>query len=314
MDREKRKQLYAAGWRPIPDAAFWLNSKGEQIDTQTGKTKIPRSVQTPHGNISTEKAVLWLFGGITPRKGQVTHIDGNKANKALENLKYSSLALAATPETVNRADLLRAIRCYCQIGRMDKPIVSDFMTRLYLQIVAKARNYAAAHSKEPHFALFANWIDNRATIPDAAKAHGVGIRDARTIIARYVNTLTGEAVADLQAGRLELQPYLPTARELRQRETALLHAHGVKRTAPPRFPKEIKAGFDRLGIALPAHPDWERLAFCPRGAKLVTWLVRADELITKHIATESDPSKQAELSALQTRLRETIGRTDFWRQ
>jgi len=104
MKRQKRNELRAAGFKPVPLSDWWVNGAGETYNQRTGRISRPRFIKTNGGGFCIEKAVLWMFAGIPPRGGQITYIDGNKENKTVENLKYTS-AVTLPHETVNRENL-----------------------------------------------------------------------------------------------------------------------------------------------------------------------------------------------------------------
>jgi len=80
--------------------------------------------------IRIEKVVLWIFKGEPIRGGKIVHIDGNASNNSPENLKYRT-SQALTPENVNRAQLLTAIRYYFSVKKTFKARTNDYQTRFY---------------------------------------------------------------------------------------------------------------------------------------------------------------------------------------
>lgn len=316
MNREKCKQLRAEGWREIPETEKWINVKGEQLNQRTGKVQKVQKVSTTYGKIKVEKVILWLFKGQTPRSGQIIHINGDKANHTPENVKYASLNECVNKEIVNRADLLGALRCYYEIDRKEKPNTGEFITRLRLKDIANYRRYTERNKKEPFFDVFADWLNVDITqiqnIKQIADKHDLGIRDTRTIIARYVNRLTSEILNDLQVGKLRLLQYIENKRERRKRETKELHSNGYKRKAQIRFPKDIKKGFDDLGIKTPEKPDFKNVGSLQNDAKLIIWLCRADEFLGIYTTETTDNEKQRKIESLQSLIKEKISKLTFF--
>jgi hypothetical protein len=244
----KERELRAGGFKPVPDCALWLNANGIGYNPETKRYSKPLRIQTAGAQWKTERVVLWLFKGITPRYGYIVHLDGNDKNKTVENLQYQRIYNALPHETINRANLRTALRCYWEIGSKEKPITSDPFTRIRLKFIYQKRNFAVMHHKEKGMQFFEHWI-LYSTIPtNKLPPETYTARERQTIIAHLLNLFTSEICSDFQNGLLTLQPFHETKREKRQRETALLHELGIKRKTAARLPKNIREGFVELGL------------------------------------------------------------------
>lgn len=284
MKRQKRNELRAAGYKPVPDCAAWLKADGTAYNPETKRTAKPRTITTAGKQWQTEKVVLWLFAGIQPRGGQIIHLDGNKANKAVGNLQYSSIYNTLPHETINRECLRTAIRCYFNIDRKAKPHTSDINTRLQLWHIYKVRRgFATKHANEPYFNEFEAWIYNGAHIMqnEPQRHENRKERERQTIIAHFLNLFTSEICSEHAAGLLPSLPYRKTKRELRTKETELLHEYGLKRqrAVPLRLPSDIAAGFKALGVECVEKPNFQKVENLKPKVKLLIWLNRCIELL-----------------------------------
>lgn len=206
------------------------------ICTNTGKIRKAITVKTKYGFIRTEKAVLWAFKGETPRSGKVVHLNGDRADFTPENLKYSTLKECRQTEKVNTGRLHTALRCYFKIDKKYKPRLQDGITKMNLKLIVDKRKFIPGGNGKPVFNVLETYLGEwSATAKKIAESHNITIRDARTIIAKYINQLTDEIIRDLDAGKLEIQPFAPTKRDLRKKETELLHEFGLKRSHSKRI-------------------------------------------------------------------------------
>ncbi len=299
MERQRRNELLREGWRQIPTSQRWINDKGELLTPDTNKITTPRNVITPHGRIKIAKAVLWLFGGVTPRSGQITHLNGDKEDNSLNNIKYSALFNRSERETIDRDNLRTAIRCYFNIDRKAKPDLCDGITRTHIGLLAELRSYVERKANEPFISIFGEWLGDGITLSlnttEIARKHAMAVRDIRLIVARYLNALTSEVCDDLDEGELSLQPYLETASERRQRITKILHNRGLKRPSPPRYPADIEREMLRLTIEPPSPITAEQRRRTPLTKLIREWLTLAEwGVITRKIATtgETEPLDQ----------------------
>ena len=209
--RKKPKELRAAGFKPVPLSEWWINNEVKAYNQRTGKTSNPRNIKTEGGGFCVEKIVLWLFAGIKPRKGQIIHLDGNRANKAFANLKYKT-AVTMQPETVNRENLCTAIRCFFEIRKQAKPITSDICTLMSLGAIYEAVNFAERYRNEPYFSVFEWWVSKysggafrylqtQLTEPKTdTPPETLTTRELQTIKAHFTNLLTAEICAGLATG------------------------------------------------------------------------------------------------------------------
>ncbi len=259
MERAKRSKLSREGWRPVQGGNVWINSSGEQLHPDSNKITTPRNVVTSYGRIKMAKVVLWLFAGVTPRSGKITHLNGDNTDNSLNNIKYTSLFECGDVEVADRDKLTTAIRCYFSIDHKAKPKAGDNYIKTLLDSIVEVRNFTNRRAKEPYISIFADWLGCNHHQPrnavEVAEIHGLPIRDTRTIIAHHLNNLTSEVCEDLNAGLLELQPYIETKRERYKRITQMLHAHGVKRPHSKSPQKEWRDLVTEIQSMPTDHPE-----------------------------------------------------------
>ena len=228
MEKRNKKQLQAEGFKKIPYCVgVWLKADGTAYNANTKRISKPRTITTQGKEWQTEKVILWLFKGIAPRSGQITHIDGNARHKQPENLQYSSICGLLPKETVNNENLRTALRCYISIDNKAKPRINDFIIKSNLRFIYQKRDFDTRHNKKPFFNVFRAWISE--TPKEPKQPENLTPRERNTIIAHFLNLFTSEICKEYEAGALELQPYHQTKREKRKNETKLLHEFGIKR-------------------------------------------------------------------------------------
>ena len=256
MDKSK---VIKKDFKRIPKTSLAVNKFGEVYNIKSGHTRTPRNIVIfEHGRIVVEKVLLWVFEGETPRKGQIMHIDGNKSNKSLENIKYTTPKEFLTPEKLQRTNLMTALRCYIQINKKAKPDTNQVETKVYLWFIAVKRGFFIENHKEPLFDVFFDWLNGKEiTTPKVAKMHDITQRTAQRVINRYTNKLTSSVCNELKAGVLSLQPYLPTQSEKRKATAKLYNEFGKTPPKPFKVPTDIKAKFKEIGITPPKTSEKE---------------------------------------------------------
>lgn len=204
---------------------LYINKIGNVFSLQTNELLKPtinnyiRPSKDSYLNIA--KLLLQAFANKPYKQGQITHIDGNKKNLELSNIKYSSIFEPSYKPQVNKSDLLNAIRCYFEIEK-EYNINNSILTRLYLQMIARERDYLYTISKEPYFYVFETYltnVNNNAT--DTAKRHKLSIRDTIVIINSFINMLSNEVLKDLNKGTLKILDYQTKISEKKKLKIAI---------------------------------------------------------------------------------------------
>lgn len=276
---KKQSKYLPNGFKLVKNSDLAINDLGAVYNIKTKRTRKPKTVTTKYGRITTEKAVLWVFNNETPRNGHITHIDGQKSNKSLENIKYSTLELLTTPENfkttepLNKTNLRKAINCYFPIGDNARPNTNQQETKMFLNDIAAKREFHIKNENEPLYKVFSDWLTCKSiNAVKAGKMNGITYRGALSVINLYVNRLTAEICNDLNNGLLNLQPFVHIQREKRKAETKALHKKGIKRTASFRIPKDIKAEFEKLGIEPPKASEINKLKNPSQRSNMFVWL------------------------------------------
>ena len=258
---KKQSKTILKGYKRIPKTDLAINKLGTVFNIKSGHTRTPRNIVIPeHGRIVIEKVLLWVFKGETPRKGQIMHIDGQKSNKSLENIKYKTPLEFSRRVELQRTNLTTALRCYFQINKKAKPDTNQPETKVFLWFIAVKRAFFIENHKEPLFDVFFDWLNGKEiTTPKVAKMHDITQRTAQRVINRYTNKLTSSVCNELKAGVLTLQPYLPTQSEKRKAKEKLFNEFGITPPKPFKVPTDIKAKFKELGITPPPTHQKENI-------------------------------------------------------
>lgn len=257
MDKSKQSKVIKKGFKRIPESNLAINEFGTVYNIKSGHVRTPRNIVIPqYGRIVVEKVLLWVFKGETPRKGQIMHIDGQKSNKSLENIKYKTPKEFLTPEKQNKNNLMTALRCYFKINKRAKPDINQIETKTYLSYIAEKRAFHVENDKNTLYNVFLYWLANDTDINETATAYDITVRTAQRVINRYTNELTSSVCNELKAGVLTLQPYLPTQSEKREEKAKLFRQFGKIPPEPFKIPTDIKTKFKELGITPPPiHPN-----------------------------------------------------------
>lgn len=273
MSKTAKSKRIQKGFKRIPETSLAINKLGTVYNIQTGHTRKPKTVITPqYGRIITEKAILWVFAGEEPRSGQIMHLDGQKSNKSLENIKYATPEQYTTSEKINISDLRTTLGCYFSLDRKHKPLTNQLETKLCLKTIAEKRAFHKKNQKGRFYGVFMDWLTNHEITPTkAAEMHRISHRAAKNVINYYINRLTAETCNDLKAGLLKKQPFLLTQRERRKKETKALHEFGIKRPAPFRVPSDISGKFQKLGIEHPTAAEINKLCNLSTSSKMLVW-------------------------------------------
>lgn len=277
MNNTKQSKTLRNGFKSIPKTDLAINEFGTVYNITTGHTRTPQNIVTPtHGRITVEKVLLWVFKNETPRSGHIMHIDGNKSNKSLTNIKYTTPKELVTAVKLNRTNLVTALRCYFQINKKSKPDINQLETKILLSSIAETRAFHISNENKEFYGVFDDWLsDYNRTIVEVSKMHRLAIRAGKNAVYMFTNKLTSEICNDLKAGLLIKQPYLLTKSEVRREETEKFLKYGIKPTAPFRIPSDIKAKFEEIGIKPPTIAELNKEVTQKTESKLVVWLALA---------------------------------------
>jgi hypothetical protein len=262
MNKEARsskiKTLKEQGYKPVSGFSdLFINPLGQVYSLKKGKHIQPSNrncIYSGAGFLSIPKLVLQAFRGQKYRSGQITYIDGNKANTTPGNLKYSSLFNKSEKELVNYSGLLTAIRCYFAVSQKYK-VKNSILTRIYLNEILIKRGFYGSKNKEKHIEVFKSFMEgfnNNHT--NAGQLHGLSVRDSSIIINKFTNTLINEVLTDLENGNLSIQEYQPkpkTQTEVIRKYNELNKAKGM----PPiplrrKSTKEVLREWDKYQSGL----------------------------------------------------------------
>lgn len=220
MERNKRNQtineLKQSGFSVVSGYRnLYVNKNGKVFNLNTGRYLKPTQrnyIITDGKYLNAAKLILMVFSNEPYRDGQIIHIDGNKSNLSVKNLKYARIHDTNTIEKVNKADLLKAIRCYFSVEKSFS--VDDHLRKtMYLHAILDKRLFLIDNAKAQYIEVFKTYIGtnilNRSNIAQTAKQHGLSYRDCNIIVNQFQNQLVSEILSDLQNGVLSIQDFKP---------------------------------------------------------------------------------------------------------
>lgn len=211
MQREARNkqiaQLKQNGYRKVKGYPYlYINETGSVYSFKTGTYLKPmrrNNIKPDSECLNLPKLVLQAFANEPYRSGQITHMDGNKANIERSNIKYSRIFPPDTnPEPLNYADILTAIRCYFEVKRKFR-IKDTFRMKMYLNMIADQRLFFIEKSELQHIEVFKTYLNQNNTTK-TANTHGLTIRDYSVIVNKFKNLLVTDILEDLKAGKLKV--------------------------------------------------------------------------------------------------------------
>lgn len=223
INKNKTNQVSPQEYKKIPKTEYYMNNEGKAW--RNGIVSNPQTVITQYGRVRTEKVVLWLYKDETPRNGDIIHLDGNKSNKSVQNLKYARLILPFEYEQINNDNLIIAIRSFCNIDHRETLQISNLSTRILLSRTFSFILFMPSIDNS-YYQIFKHWINDIFVNPKAlAELFKLSIRDINVIRNHYLNEFTAY-IAQLNR---PLLPYNPTKREQQKQLTQSLHSIGIKR-------------------------------------------------------------------------------------
>ncbi len=181
------------------------------------------------GYLSVPKLVLMAFNGEPYRNGQIHYIDGNNKNLSPENIRYSCLFPTNKNITVNKADLMTAVRCYFEVEKRYS-IDDVYTTRRYLHTITEHRAFMKLNENKQYIEVYKTYINvllfGLNSIGKTAKEYGLSIHDCQVIVNSFTNELISGILKDLENGTLHEHQYKkkqPTkAQQARQTNNYLL--------------------------------------------------------------------------------------------
>jgi len=212
---------------------LYINKQGDIYNRETDKHLQPgnkNKIKYNNEYLSIPKLVLQAFAGQEYRTGQITYIDGNKTNIALQNIKYSCIFAPNQRNEVNKTDLLTAIRCYFPVEQKYK-VKNIVITRMYLEIITEKRYFFNQKSDLKYIEVYKTFMSGFTnSIVNTAKEHGLSIRDCSNIVNGFTNILINEILHELKNGILhvcDFTPKKPTKTEITKRINKYLVASGA---------------------------------------------------------------------------------------
>jgi len=151
-------------------------------------------------------------------------------------------------EKINRENLCTALRCFFEIERNAKPHITDTVVCLRLAEIYRKVSFAEKYRNEPNFYVFEKWIRKYRNVavfintefwqPLKPTPELVSKWKLHKIKVHFINLLTAEICAGLNAGLYQLQPFKPTKREMRKIEAEKLKQYGITMPKKPRNTKK----------------------------------------------------------------------------
>ncbi len=224
MSEKKRKEKPTIEYKRIPTKEYYISELGKVW--KNGRLSNPKTISTEYGEIRTAKVVLWLFKKETPRNGTIIHLDGNKSNNSVQNVKYARLPLPFEYENLNNEKINLAIRSCCKIDQKEKIQISILTIRMALASTFEEIKFTPSIDNGYYY-IFKHWIEKPLINPkELTELYNLSIRDFRVIRNHYLNEFTAYVVSLNKP----LEPYNLTKREEQKELTAQLHGIGIKRT------------------------------------------------------------------------------------
>ena len=210
-------KLKLRGFKVIPKSRnYYINQSGDIVNLITGNIlkNYPRNenVRIEGKTLNIAKLVLLTFKKEPYREKQhIEYKDSDKTNFHLSNLKYKRI-FRTTGEPVNKTDLLQAIRCYFEVKKSLKPDYT-LIVKLYLGIIFKKRQKQIINNQNI-IDIYNEYLTN--SIAKTAQKYKLSVRDCTLIINSITKKLINSVLNDLKAGKLEILPYLPRKRTIKQ--------------------------------------------------------------------------------------------------
>lgn len=242
--KQTTQQLKQAGFIKVKGFKFlFINAKGEALNNATGQYFKPNSrnnIHIEYKRRSLPKLILQYFAKQPIRSGQITYLDDNRSNLAVQNLKYTRIFAPQTKTTVSKAALMTAIRCYFKVPKRYK-IEDSIQTQLYLQTIIQLRAFYVTNAKNPNLAIFKTYIEGFSkNLITVSKAYNLSVHDVKTITDQLTNQLVNEILQDLKEGELiinEFRPKQPNETDLLREVNKSRIANGLK-PVPLRKPSK----------------------------------------------------------------------------
>ena len=215
MNRSQKSQfiklLKRTGFKRVKGYSFlYIDENGKVYNLKRGrcmKITARNTIIIEKEHLSVPKLVLEAFKGIPVRKGQITFIDGNNLNRNVENIKYSRIFAPDEKIHVNKADLVKVIRCYYQVEKRYK-LKDSLKTQSYLTSITRIRNFFETYAKVQHIEVFHTYLSGTyGNLREAAKIHNIAFADCQCIINSFFNLLICDVLKDIEKGTLRVLEY-----------------------------------------------------------------------------------------------------------
>ncbi len=191
--------------------SLYVSQSGAVFSVVAGKFLKPterNQVKPETEYLSVPKLVLEAFANEPYRNGHIIHIDGNKENLNVENLKYTRIfPTDRKPDPVNREHLLLVIRCYVRVNESYN-VKDSFQTGIYLKMITGRRLFFELNKELKHIDVFQSYI-NGDNASKTAKKYGLTALDRAVIINMFINMLITEILKDIENGIIQILPYKP---------------------------------------------------------------------------------------------------------
>ena len=160
--------------------------------------------------ISIPKLVLLVFRNEPIKeKTHIRYLDGNRDNLSLSNVKYNRTHENKLKSEVNAENLRTVIRCYFEVPEHYN-VKYHILTRMYLTEIMRKRYFYEENYKRSGFDIFKSYMKGCTNnVRTVSKEHYTSISDVQIVVNEFTNLLINDILADLEAGTLKVNDYLP---------------------------------------------------------------------------------------------------------
>ena len=153
------------------------------------------------------KYLLLTFKGIEVRNGRIVHLDGNKANFTINNIRYASLQKKSLKPSEN--DLKNLLKIYFVLP-VEFSLKDVFSFRLALSIIAESQLFSQKYKTMENIEIFREYIQYTEcpSIRAISQKHGITIRDGQNIINYFLMKLIEETQKNTKHLKIEKSTFL----------------------------------------------------------------------------------------------------------
>ena len=161
-------------------------------------------------HVSVPKLVLSAFRNEPIRENtHIKYLDGNRSNLSVLNVEYIRKYESGLKCKLNIENLHTAIRCYFEVPKRDK-VKDCIQTRFYLTGIIEKRSFYVYNCNRYGLDVFFSYMQGISNnFKDVGKQHNINIKDVPIIVNGFINLLTSDILADLEAGTLQIKDFLP---------------------------------------------------------------------------------------------------------